>query len=66
MIHTVREDCMDDVHFDTGSVNHIARDTSEDLQEKLQRGIGATLGRGPVDSSADRHGRTGGALIEGA
>ena len=66
VIHTVCEDGMNDVHFDTSSINHIARDTSEDLQEKRQRRIEATLGRGPVDSSAARNGRAGGALIEDA
>ncbi len=66
VIHTVHEDCMDDVHFDTSSINHITWDTSEDLREKLQRRIEATLGRGPVDSSADRNGRAGGAFIEDA
>lgn len=48
VIHTVHEDCMDDVHFDTSPINHITWETSADLRTKLQHRIEATLGRGPL------------------
>ena len=59
VIHTVHEDCMDDVHFDTSSINHITWEDPKDLQEKLHRRIEATLGPSRRDLSEERSGRTG-------
>ena len=56
VIHTVREDCMDDVHFDTSSINHITWENPKDLRAKLHRRIGATLGRGPVEPPTEGRG----------
>lgn len=53
VIHTVRADCMDAVHFDTSSINHITWESPEDLQEKLHRRIEASLGRGRRDPSTE-------------
>ena len=62
VIHTVREDCMDDVHFDTSSINYLKWKTVKCLRTKLRTRIKATLGRGPLDPLDDRSGGAGSAL----
>jgi len=43
VIWTVREDYLEDVHFDTRQYNHIVYSTPEDLKEKLRARIRATI-----------------------
>ena len=52
VIHTVHQDCMKTVHFDTNHINHLTWETPEDLRTNLQLRIERVLGRGPVDSTA--------------
>ena len=49
VIHTVRQDCMADVHFDTNHINHLIWEDAEDLRMKLQFRIERVLGRGSVE-----------------
>lgn len=44
VIHTVRRDQIELVHFDTSHVNHILWDKAEDLHASLANRIGATVG----------------------
>ena len=43
VIRTCRDTDIDEVHFDTRQYNHIVWDTPEDLNEKLQNRIAATI-----------------------
>lgn len=45
VIWTVREDLIDHVHFDTRQYNHIVWSDEGDLKAKLEKRIGATIGR---------------------
>lgn len=64
IIHTCRNDCLNDVHFDMNHINHLIWEKPEELWEKLQTRIEATVGRGPLNPSTERSGRAGGALNE--
>ena len=52
VIHTVHQDCMKTIHFDTNHINHLTWETPEDLRTNLQLRIERVLRRGPVDSTA--------------
>ena len=54
VIYTVHENCMKAVLFDTSPINHITWENPKDLRTKLQKRIEATVGRSPVDPSAER------------
>lgn len=47
VIWMVRQDHIDNVHFDTRQFNHITWPDAADLREKLKNRIGAVLGDGP-------------------
>jgi hypothetical protein len=47
VIYTCREDRIGGVHFDTKHLNHIVWETPQDLKEKLNNRISATIGDGP-------------------
>jgi len=47
VIYTCREDCLEDVHFDTRQFNHLTWNTPEDLRTDLAKRISAVLGDGP-------------------
>ncbi len=47
VIFTCRQDCFENVHFDTDHINHLIWTDPGDLRSKLQARIEATLGRGP-------------------
>ena len=64
VIHTVRQDCMADVHFDTSHINHLTWETPEDLRANLQLRIERALGRGPVERLIEGRGSTDDTLKE--
>ncbi|MDD9857431.1 MAG: hypothetical protein OXU96_05210 [Gammaproteobacteria bacterium] len=47
VIYTCREDCLEDVHFDTRQFNHLTSNTPDDLRTDLAKRISAVLGDGP-------------------
>jgi len=47
VIYTCREDCLEDVHFDTRQFNHLTWNASDDLRKDLAKRISAVLGDGP-------------------
>ena len=47
VIYTCREDCLNDIHFDTRQFNHITWNAPEGLRKDLSRRISAVIGDGP-------------------
>ena len=47
VIYTCREDCIEDIHFDTRQFNHLTWNTPDDLRADLAKRISAVLGDGP-------------------
>ena len=47
VLWSVREDDLQNVHFDTRQYNHIVWETPEDLRDQLAKRIAAVLGDGP-------------------
>lgn len=50
VIHTCREDAIDQIHFDTRQYHHTAWSRPEELRTKLKNRILALIGEGPVRS----------------
>ncbi len=48
VIFTCHEGALEKVHFDTRQYNHIVWKDAEDLRERLQQRISATIGDGPL------------------